>query len=304
MIYSPLTYPGSKRRVMQDLLTLFPDNIKDWREPFMGSLSVTLAFIQSKKADKCSKFTVGDLNKELWYFWKGIQDYPDDIDELQREWFTKYTPTLHQINNYEEGTDDYKRIMEQIYKESRDLWESVFNADCESLDPKKRATRWYICNRLSFSGLTDSSGSMSPSRVFKYKIDKLKDFKDLSKLIQNIEFLNVPFNEIMKDETPETFIFLDPPYYAQEKTGLYGRMGDIHKGFPHKEFCQLTNKLKCKWMVTYDDSPFTRRMFRNQYIKLLKLNYSCANGFKEDMLDGEEIIVTNYSLEEEQTTDI
>ena len=77
MIYSCIAYPGSKRKCIDDILELAPDGITDWREPFMGSLSVTLGFLQSDKSKDCKRFVVGDLAPEIWALWKGIQENPN-----------------------------------------------------------------------------------------------------------------------------------------------------------------------------------------------------------------------------------
>lgn len=304
MIYSPLIYPGSKRRVMNELLPMFPDGIEDWREPFMGSLSVTLAFIQSPKASKCKKILVGDLNTEIWAFWKGIQDCPEDVYEIQKDWFNRVVPTAKVLSGMiDDGSDHYKEVYQQVDTEARQLWKDVYTIDCNSLDKATRAARMYICNRISFSGLGDS-GSLSPSRAIKYNTEKAREFMELSRLIQNVEFINAPFQQTVENTTENTFVFFDPPYYAQENSGLYGRDGDLHIGFPHKEFGKTANALNCKFMVTYDDSPFVRRMFRGKYFTLLKLKYSCANTHDEDALDGEELVITNYDVNSELTTDI
>ena len=59
MIYSCIAYPGSKRKCIDDIMELVPDGVTDWREPFMGSLSVTLGFLQSDKSKDCKRFVVG-----------------------------------------------------------------------------------------------------------------------------------------------------------------------------------------------------------------------------------------------------
>lgn len=304
MIYSPLIYPGSKRRVMGELLPMFPDDIKDWREPFMGSLSVTLAFLQSPKASKCERLLVGDLNPEIWAFWKGIQDCPEDVYNIQKEWFERIVPTAKVLSTMvEDDSKEYQEVYMQVDAEARALWKDVYTIDCKSLDLATRAARMYLSNRISFSGLGDS-GSLSPTRAIKFKTEKGKEFMDVSKLIQNVEFINAPFQKTVENITPDTFVFFDPPYYAQESTGLYGRDGDLHIGFPHKEFGKTANALNCKFMVTYDDSPFVRRMFRGKYFNLLKLKYSCANTHDENALDGEELVITNYDIQGEMTNDI
>ena len=43
---TPLRYPGGKSRVAKRLITKFPKNIGEFREPFVGGGSVALHFSQ------------------------------------------------------------------------------------------------------------------------------------------------------------------------------------------------------------------------------------------------------------------
>ena len=299
MIYSPLRYPGSKRRVMNELLPMFPDGIKDWREPFMGSLSVTLAFIQSQKAIDCERIVAADLNPEIYAFWEGVKRDPQEVHQIQYEWVTKGIPSLSEyreaLKELGEEDKEVQRLDEILISESRDFWKELQSVDCSTLGLSKRAARLYLVNKLSFSGMGDS-GSLGLYQTRKFVPEKGVELESVSKVIQNVYFVNKPFQETVKDVTKDTFIFFDPPYYAQEGAGLYGRNGDLHKGFPHKEFGNVANGLKCNWLITYDDSPFVRRMFRGKYINTLYIRYSCSYTHAEDSLDGEELLISNYDI--------
>ena len=72
------------------------------------------------------------------------------------------------------------------------------------------------------------AGSISKDQFCDFTLDKIKGVYDTSKILQRIELYNVSFEETMKygNEKPnESFIFLDPPYAAQEGSGLYGKNG-------------------------------------------------------------------------------
>ena len=88
MIYSCLSYPGAKRKVINELLEIMPDGITDWREPFFGGGSVSIGFLQSHKAKDCKRFLVGDLYTELWAFWVAIQKDPKQVE--QYVWYDEY----------------------------------------------------------------------------------------------------------------------------------------------------------------------------------------------------------------------
>ena len=103
--------------------------------------------------------------------------------------------------------------------------------DCSTLSIPERAARIFLVNKVSFSGMGDS-GSLSKDQFCAFRLDKLESIKKASPLLQRVEIYNVSFKETMKyahDKPEKTFIFLDPPYYKQEGSGLYGRGGlQIH----------------------------------------------------------------------------
>lgn len=297
MIYSGLSYPGSKRRVMDRLLPLFPDGIKDWREPFFGSGSVTFAFLQSPKSKDCKRFLVGDLAPEIWAYWEGSKTCSNEAVEIARNWFKNYVPTHEALCSIDTSDTAYKEVREQVEKEGLGLWKFMQSVDTTQLDLASRCARTFLTNRISFSGMGDS-GSMSKDQLCKFRLEHLRKITDTTPLLKHIEILNAPFQVTMADvDAQDTFVFLDPPYYAQEGSGLYGRNGDTHKGFPHQEFAETTKALPCKWLVTYDDSPLVRKMFRGQHIVPFQFDYTLAGKKAEDALAGEELLIANYDID-------
>ena len=165
-----------------------------------------------------------------------------------------------------------------------------------------------LVNKISFSGMGDA-GSMSKDQFCDFRLDKLKGVYDTSKLLQRIELYNVSFEDTMKygNASPnDSFIFLDPPYAKQESSGLYGKGGNTHKGFPHEHFAEFTKKMLCKWFMTYDDSVIVRKLFSgttalNDRVYMVPFTipggYTMAGKTAEDALAGEELFLANYNIE-------
>ena len=303
MIYSGLSYPGSKRRVMDRLLPLFTDGIEDWREPFFGSGAVTFAFLQSDKSKDCKQFIVGDLAPEIWAYHQGCKVAAKEAAEIAKAWFLRKVPTHASLITMEATDPEYQDVRAQVVKEGLELWREMQEVDTKTLDLAQRCARTFLTNRISFSGMGDS-GSMSKDQLCKFRVEQVQKIIDVQPLLQNVEILNAPFQETMSNTNPDkSFVFLDPPYYAQEGSGLYGRNGDTHHGFPHKECAEFTRKLNCKWFVTYDDSPFVRRMFRGCHIVPFQFDYTLAGNKSEDALAGEELLIANYPIESDASFD-
>jgi Site-specific DNA methylase len=82
MIKSILRYPGGKSKVAHKLISLFPPNIKEFREPMVGGGFVSLVLKQTLPH---VRVWINDLSYDLVCFWKTLRDNPDElIKELKR----------------------------------------------------------------------------------------------------------------------------------------------------------------------------------------------------------------------------
>lgn len=212
-----------------------------------------------------------------------------------------------------------RRIRDNIslYKvaceEGQNFWNWSQSVDTSQMTLEQRAARMLLVNKISFSGMGDA-GSLSKDQFCDFTLDKLQLVYPAHKLLQRVELYNVSFEDTMKisNERPDdTFIFLDPPYLAQEGSGLYGKGGSTHKGFPHQHFAKYTKTMKCKWFVTYDDSVAVRKLFSGTtadgnpiYMKPYKTVYTMAGKTAEDALKGEELFISNYDLDAEDDFDM
>lgn len=333
MIRGPIAYPGAKWKALDKIMEVIPDGIEEWREPFFGGGSVTLGFLQDEKSKDCKRFIVGELAKEVYSMWTGIQrDANKVVDIAQEMWATK-VPTHIEIatkpslsrevgeylrmsrtdvdlkeawgkKNYD--VDYCRKMWEQVYKEATEFWEWSQSVDCEKLSLEERAARFYIVSRISFSSMADS-GTLSKDKMLEFNFEHMDKILEVQPLLQRIEIFNQTFQDTFKNSNKEKgFIFLDPPYYNQEKSGLYGRNGDTHKGFPHNEFAELCKSTDTKWLITYDDSIAVRKLFRKKgiVIKPFTLVYTMAGGASEDALAGEEVFIANYDIKDKNNYDI
>lgn len=305
MIYSCISYPGSKRKCLDLIMDLVPEGITDWREPFMGSLSVTLGFLQSEKSANCKRYVVGDLAPEIWALWAGIQKNSNKVCDIATEWWYENIPTYEKLNGSALSDEERKELLVQFEQEGRAFWKWTQEVDCSKLTLEERAARTWLVNRISFSSMGDS-GSLSVDRFSAFKLEHMDKIRDVAPLLQKLEIINAPFQKTMEDVPVEGgFIFLDPPYANQEKSGLYGRGGDTHHGFPHKEFAGFCKQTKAKWLITYDDSIIVRKMFREKeiYKRPFKITYTMAMQNAEDALAGEELFLANYDITEKESFD-
>lgn len=299
MSISPvISYPGAKFKAWHLIEPLIPTEIEDWREPFMGGMSTSLRMAESTRFN-LKRMQVGDIAPEIWAFWQGCKLHAPEAADIAKRWFTEKCPTQLKLQDKYPGEADYQKVYDAAILEGRALWKWAQEVDCTQLSLAERCARTFLVNKISFSGMGDS-GSISKDQFTDFRLDKTDKLTEVQPLLSRIDIRLCGFEETMADVDPlKTFIFLDPPYMNQEGSGLYGRGGDTHKGFPHREFARVTKDLKCRWLMTYDDSVGVRKLYRGCEIQPFYIPYTMAGKTAVDALAGEEIFIANYPIKEE-----
>jgi DNA adenine methylase len=92
----------------------------------------------------------------------------------------------------------------------------------------------------------------------------------------HIEIYNKDFHDFINSLTTtntnnKTLLFLDPPYYLESKSKLYGNNGDMHETFDHNLLFDVLNTKK-NWVVTYNNCDYIRNLYKDYII--LDVNWS------------------------------
>ncbi|MBM2814926.1 MAG: modification methylase [Ignavibacteria bacterium] len=264
MIKSPLRYPGGKSRAVDLIATLIP-KFTEFREPFVGGGSI---FIYLKQKFPNRKFWINDLYYELFKFWemssKDIDSVIEKIYELR--------------NKFSDGKELHRFLIDNI-KQYDDLY---------------KAAAFFIFNRITFSGTTESGGFSQQAFTGRFTESSIKRLIHFGQVIKNTKITNLDFQEVIEAEGENVFIFLDPPYYSASKSALYGKNGVLHKGFDHIRFAEVMKNCRHNWLITYDDSEYIRNLFSFAHIIPWELTYGMRNITTSSNQNGKELFISNY----------
>lgn len=266
MIKSPLRYPGGKSKAIKFIAPLIP-NFKEYREPFVGGASV---FIYLKQLFPNCRFWINDIYENLFYFWQYCQSNPQGLINQIIRWKLEF-------NN--------GRELHQFLTKNIELFTEL-----------EKASAFFIFNRITFSGTTESGGYSQKAFEKRFTESSIDRVKILAKILDNITITNYDYQEVIKAKGYDVFLFLDPPYYSAEKSALYGKRGDLHKGFDHEKLANLVKKSEHKWLITYDDSPYIRDLFSFANIQPWNLTYGMRNINGNINQKGKELFIANYDL--------
>lgn len=116
---------------------------------------------------------------------------------------------------------------------------------------------------------------------------------EASHLLQGVEITNYDYSDLLLMGGKDVFLFLDPPYYSPRNSKLYGVNGSLHTGFDHYRFMETVQNCKHQWLITYDDDPLIRGLFKDYRIIDWDLQYGMSQSNGSAKI-GKEIIITNY----------
>ena len=268
---TPLRYPGGKSRACTKMDQYFPDlrNYEEFREPFLGGGSVAI-YITKKYPD--IKVWVNDLYNPLYNFWCILRDEPEELHRCLKGYKEDY------------GTPELAR---QLFNEMK------IQLNHEESEDFYRAVAFYIINKCSFSGLTESSSFSQQASVSNFSMNGIEKIPEYGKIIKDWKITNLSYEELLTDDMG-VFVYLDPPYDI--KDNLYGRKGSMHKGFDHDKFAADCDRHVCSQLVSYNSSNLVTERFQEWTVGEFAHTYTMRStgSYTIDQAERKELVLYNY----------
>ena len=270
---TPCRYPGGKSRAVTKMDPYFPDlrNYDEFREPFLGGGSVA---IHITKKYPFLDIWVNDLYEPLVNFWQQLQMFGTDLkDDLSGYKLAYCNPELAR----------------ELFLSSKD---KINDLSLSNLD---RAVAFYIVNKCSFSGLTESSSFSPQASENNFSLRGIEKLPEYSKLIEKWRITNYSYDYLM-DGDKGSFMYLDPPYDI--KDNLYGNRGSMHKGFDHDKFAADCDANNMDVMVSYNSDQLVRERFQTWKAIEFAHTYTMRSvgEYMKDQHERKELILINYEL--------
>lgn len=255
---SPLAWVGGKSLLTSTIIPLIPPHTC-YVEVFAGA-----AWVLFRKPESKSEI-INDINGELVTLYRVLQNHKQAFVDYFANWLV-----------------------------SRADFERLKRIDPTTLTDIQRAARFFYLVKLSF-GAKAVGQTFGVARTTKPRINLLELDADLETAHQRLARVFVesrPYADIIKlHDTPATFFYLDPPYWDCED--VYG------KGlFTKDDFSRLRDvlaKTKGKWMVSINDVPQIRALFKAFNIREVATVYSLSAGIRKPVT---ELLISNYAWPE------
>ena len=271
---TPLRYPGGKSRACTKLDVYIPDlrDYKEYREPFLGGGSVAIHV--TKKYPHLDVW-VNDLYEPLVNFWKTLQDDGYNLYKRLQELKSRYP---------DQGS------AKGLFLEAKEV---VNNYDESNLF---RACAFYVINKCSFSGLTESSSFSKQASVSNFSMRGIEKLQGYTQIIQNWKITNLSYEQLLTD-SKDVFTYLDPPYDIG--SNLYGRKGSMHNGFDHDCFAADCDRFVGPQLISYNSSQLVKDRFEGWEVGEFDLTYTMRSvgEYMREQKERKELLLFNYGIE-------
>ena len=224
-----LKWVGGKTQILDKILSKLPTSIESYHEIFLGGGSVLLAILSLQKQNKIKikkKIFAYDLNKALIYVYKNIQQNKEELFIHIEQYMNEYNSLTGEIiNRKPKNKEEAFTSKESYYYWLRSKYNTLNKEtiECSAL--------FMIINKLCFRGMyrEGPNGYNIPYGHYKKTptIISHETLNEISKLVQDVEFICLDFNESMKKINKNDFVYLDPPYAPETSTSFvkYNKVG-------------------------------------------------------------------------------
>lgn len=267
MYYSPLRYPGGKRKLTPFISTMIEARGRvggTYIEPFVGGAAVALELLEKGIV---SEIVINDLDKCIYSFWRAIlTDTERFISEIEKtqvnmdEWYKQRTICMNENSRY-----------------SFELGFATF-----------------FMNRTNRSGIIKGGVIGGKDQQGPWKLDArfnkpelIARIRKIAEKKRHIHLYNKDIVSFIKNYIPKyednAFIYFDPPYFRKGRQ-LYTNYFDYEDHLRIEKL--ISSVVNCDWLITYDNEPEIKKIYENRYIKTFELNYSVGNKRK-----GQELLI-------------
>ncbi len=254
--YSPLRYPGGKRKLADFLALLLRANRLldgEYAEAYAGGASVALALLFGEYVERVH---INDLHPGVYAFWMTARDHPDDLCRRIRD---------ARLDVHE--WDRQRAVQRSSNPDRVDLAFSTFYLNRTNrsgiltgglIGGRDQTGPWQMDARFSRSTLIRRIERIGRwrSRISVHGLDA-KDF----------------LSSVVAKMPARSLVYLDPPYYVKGREQLYA---NFYEPDDHAVIAAIIRKLILPWVVTYDDVDEVRSLYRGHRSKHYGISYSAG----------------------------
>lgn len=251
-----LRYPGGKSRATKFILPLLLKNLEENEGLLSPFFGGGAIELALMKRRPNVNVHANDIFEPVYNFWKSLKTRRSEV-----------------VNAVMEHYPISKRDFQSLQRDLREIE-----------DDAARAAAYYVLNRCSFSGRVDSGFSSGHPRFTATAITKLTKIDLSSHFMSGVDAVH-----FLRTFRADKLAYIDPPYAVDGE--LYGANSVID----HVELADCL-KNRCRWVLSYNDCPEIRELYKDYQIRELRWKYSFANAGGKEQGQRVELLITDDVL--------
>jgi DNA adenine methylase len=295
-----IKWVGGKTQIIDDIMKLFPANINNYYEPFLGGDSVLLALLSHIKAGKIhlkGNIYANDLNFNLITLYKNIQSSPLIlIAEVNKLANTYNNIKGDAVNRKAITLEEALTSQESYYYWIRSQFNNLTTED--RVKPAASAMMLFI-NKTCFRGLYREGPRGFNVPFGNYKNPSIIEDSNIliiSELIKDVIFTCNSYDAALCNISGGDFVYLDPPYAPECDTSFVSYTADgfdIDNHLSLFELCHNMNGNGVKFLLSNADVKLVKDAFNMPNYKTQTISCRRAINSKKPDSKTNELLISN-----------
>lgn len=247
-----MKWVGGKTQIIEDIMQVFPKEMHNYHEPFLGGGSVLLALLSHVETGTIAvsgNIYASDLNANLINLYKNIQSDPEGLIAEVRRLSEEFAECGNEPVNRKAATlEEARGAPESYYFWTRARFNALALKERDSL---AASAMLLFMNKTCFRGVYREGPNGFNVPFGNYKNPTILDadhIRTVSDLIQGVVFTSCPFEESLSLSRISSgdFVYLDPPYAPETSTSFVSYTSDGFSLEHHTRLFKLCCDMKAK----------------------------------------------------------
>jgi DNA adenine methylase len=257
-----LKWVGGKTQIIGEVMELFPIEITNYHEPFVGGGSVLLALLTNRNINVKGRVYASDLNANLIWLYKNIQSYPDAlISEVNRISAEFGECNGNDVNRKATTLEQAKTSPESYYFWTRTRFNSL---SAEERTTVSASAMLIFMNKTCFRGIYREGPNGFNVPFGNYKNPTILDemhIRHVSALIKDVVFTHCSFPDAFERILEGDFVYIDPPYAPETDKSFVSYTSDGFGLDDHNMLFRLIQEKNVGMLMSNADVKLVRNAF-------------------------------------------